>query len=222
MILEYDDLFESAGVYFLPWIGNGYHGGFRGHRLLVLGESHYAEWDDADEVKRAHHCGQTFTRERISEVCDLREGAQFWRYLEQILLNEDRESGWPPNGGAGLWDQFALYNFVQSPVPSGARRSPTNEQFAKSRPQFRAVLEGLRPERVLVCGKRLWREMEPTDLQVRDDVRAYRLHDGSLAWCLAIVHPSAGQVSWRDTHQLLKAFIDEPELASVGTRIAGA
>jgi hypothetical protein len=59
--------------------------------------------------------------------------------------------------------------------------------------------------------------MEPRDLLVRDDVQAYRLNDGSLALCLAIVHPSAGQVSWRDTHQLLKTFMDEPELASLRT-----
>jgi hypothetical protein len=34
MILEYDNLFQIAGVFFLPWIGDSYHGGFRGRRRI--------------------------------------------------------------------------------------------------------------------------------------------------------------------------------------------
>jgi hypothetical protein len=32
------------GYRFSPWIGQEYHLGFHGQRLLILGESHYDTW----------------------------------------------------------------------------------------------------------------------------------------------------------------------------------
>lgn len=211
MIKGYDDLLRSHGVYFLPWIGDKYERGFCGRKFLLLGESHYSQWDGVDHVLKP-----TFTRECVGEVRGREPGARFWRNIEQALLNEHREDGWCPGGGPRLWDRFAFYNYVQTSVAGGPRVSPSQQQFIESLSPFLGLIEILQPQRVLVCGKRLWRDMGPTKLQPHKDVQAYELSDGAFVWCLAINHPSCGGFSWSQTHQVIKAFLRDPsEAASV-------
>jgi hypothetical protein len=76
--MHFDDNFlVQHGVFFLPWIGEHYAEGFSGRRLLVLGESHYDEWDG-----KKHELEQAFTRECVSEVISRKDAATFWKYLE--------------------------------------------------------------------------------------------------------------------------------------------
>ena len=143
-------------------------------------------------------------------------GARFWKNIEQALLNERREAGWCPGGGLALWNQLAFYNFVQFPLEK-SRQSPTEQQFNDSVPGFGSALETLRPERVLICGKRLWQQMDFTQVELNDSVQAYRLSDGFLVWCLAIVHPSSGRFSWGHAHGLITTFLNEPKDAATLT-----
>jgi hypothetical protein len=208
-----DRALTNAGIVFLPWIGKHYERGFEDRRLLILGESHYSEWDG-----ETHTLGIQFTRECVGEVVDRKETVvNFWKLLEQALLNQPREGGWAPTGGERLWSQLSFYNYVQSPVPGGARIRPKPEMFEASRRPFRAVLEHLRPDRVLVCGKRLWNRMEEVTQDgdyLHNDVQALPLADGTKIWCLATVHPSSGRYSWSRLHPVMTAFLDEPEKAA--------
>lgn len=206
-----DAFLIENGVRFLPWIGSSYKSGFRGCRLLVLGESHYGDWDGKE------HEMQNFTRERVEEVIDRdKDCKSLWRYIEQAILNERRVNGWAPSGGRALWEYLVFYNFVQSPIQGGARVRPTRAQFIASQPHFRAIMEALRPERVLVCGKGLWGWMEDCDAghHLHADVQAYRLADGSAVWCLATVHPSSGRYSWSRIHSIISAFLNNPKDAA--------
>ena len=150
-----DQYLLDHGVVFLPWIGKNYEQGLNDRRLLVLGESHYDEWEG-----EKHTLGREFTRECIQEVVNRVNGAGFWKYVEQALLNEQRENGWAPSGGSRLWERLSFYNFFQASVPGGPRARPDWNLIPESRKPFRVVLEQLRPDRVLVCGKGLWESME--------------------------------------------------------------
>jgi hypothetical protein len=212
MSVEQDVRLSKNGVFFLPWIGEKYGDGFRERKLLILGESHYDTWNG-----QRHILEGTFTRECVQEVLDRERGAPLWPYVEQALLNEERSSGWAPSGGLILWRQIAFYNFVQSPVRGGAQQSPTEQQFADSKRPFRAAIEELRPDRVLVCGYRLWNHMEETPHELNlhnrtylhDDIQGYCLTDGSPIWCLAMKHPSIA-FSWRRWHPIITAFLKDP------------
>lgn len=205
-----DEELLADGITFLPWVGENYELGFNGRRFLVLGESHYDNW-----AGEQHPLPNTFTRECIEEVIARKGGANFWRTLEQALLNQIRQNGWV-EGGDKLWPQLSFYNFVQAPVIGGARVQPENLVFEDSHKPFRQVLECLRPDRVLVCGKRLWNRMPniPAEDCLHDDVQAYRLDDGTQVWCLATVHPSSGRFGWRELHPLIMAFLADPRTAA--------
>ena len=208
-----DQLLLTHGIFFLPWIGKNYLHGFHGRRLLVLGESHYDKWEGL-----THQLGNEFTRECIQEVVDRESDAEYWKYIEQALLNETREKGWAPNGGNPLWGTLSFYNFLQSPVSGGPRSSlPKWSLIEESRKPFRAVLERLRPDRVLVCSKRLWgawMEIRQKEDYLHDNIQAYRLADGTQVWCLATDHPSSGRYSWKRLHPLIMTFLDEPQRAA--------
>jgi hypothetical protein len=79
-----------------------------------------------------------------------------------------------PTTGDEFWHSIAFYNFVQVPVGTGPRQAPQSCAFLDARAAFRAVMEALSPERIIVCGKRLWGEMEdtPGDLFLHDDIQA--------------------------------------------------
>src|SRR5579883_880864 len=209
-----DDRLARNGVFFQPWVGERYEEGFCGRRLLVLGESHYDTWED-----EIHKLGQTFTRGCVEEVLSREGGARLWKAVEQALLNEPLSSGWCTRGGEELWRQFAFYNFVQTPVSGNANSKPRDEQFNDSHSQFLAVLEELRPERVLVCGTRLWSHMPPTPydngynrLYLHGRVQGYELADGTAVWCLVLNHPSRA-FSWRRWHPVITAFVENPARA---------
>jgi hypothetical protein len=207
-----DNYLVQQGVRFLPWIGRKYEQGFSNQRLLILGESHYDKWNG-----ERHVLNKNITRQCIQEVVDRKDCSDFWKYIEQALLNEVRSDGWCLSGGMPFWGKVAFYNFVQEAIPGGPREAPPQKSlFQKSHAPFRIVLEQLRPDRVIVCGKRLWRNMEnryDNDCY-HNDVQAYRLIDGTKVWCLATVHPSSGRYSWKRVHCLVMKFLDQPESAA--------
>jgi hypothetical protein len=59
--------------------------------------------------------------------------------------------------------------------------------------------------------------MDFTDLQLDENIQGYRLPSGETAWCLAIRHPSRF-FCWRETHELIMAFLDQPERAAALSR----
>ncbi len=211
MMGNLDSVLPEKGVNFLPWIGKRYLGGFLGRRLLVLGESHYNEFNGCKNVLDCN-----ITRDCVIETINRERGARFWPNVEQALLGESRVNHWAPSGGEPLWQRLAFYNFVQSPVDGGPGRSPTSKQFKDAWSPFLCVLEALRPERVWVCGKRHWWHME--DTTEKDDIlhrfiQGYPLADGTPVWCLATNHASSPNFSWTDAHCLIKEFLNLPENA---------
>jgi hypothetical protein len=222
MICAYDEQLLKKEVFFLPWIGDSYTKGFKGRKLLILGESHYTKWKEGKVGQAATHVlDNEFTRDCIKETInrDDHSNTRLWKNIEKSLLNQSgvpwkgSEENWTMDGGRPFWERLAFYNFVQSPVEAGSRQAPIKEQFQKSFQPFRAVLDALAPERVWVCGKRLWNHMNPEDVRIHKFVYAYRSADGNLSWCLATDHPAAPTFSWRREHPRLMAFLEDPKKA---------
>src|SRR5271165_3112815 len=153
--------------------------------------------------------------ERVRNRSDrAKSGAQFWKYLEQILLNEEREDGWVREGNI-VWPQVAFHNFVQVPVDGKLGDRPLKDHFEQSCAPFLKLIEELRPERILVCGKQLWDRMPPTAAEDRLDyyIGVYPLSGGDKAWCLAIKHPAYG-CQWSKLHPIVMAFPEDPSKAA--------
>jgi len=206
MAWDQDKELLAGGVVFLPWIGSAYSSGFRGRRLLVLGEAHY-DWKTRQQEVPVL---ADLTRFLVAKA--LRERTWgFWGQIESACTGVSKSGNWAPSS---FWNQAAFYNFIQGfPAEFVARARPSNRLFEAARKPFRRVIEVLRPGRILVCGARLWNGMEPIP---KEDYRsytiqAYRLSGGDAAWCMMTYHPSSGRF---DPHKLTSKiwqFLDLPE-----------
>ncbi len=194
-------------VKFLPWIGAQYTKGVWGRKVMVLGESHYCASPDEATPE--------ITRDVIKDLLDPNsehEGykntyTKFERALAgKVLTPEEKKA---------LWDSFIFYNYVQVPI-SGARVSPTVQDFLSSEDAFFEVLEEYRPDRIIVWGKRLYNNLPQKGYQLLDittatgekiETWAYKTASGHVVQVLPITHPSAG-FDWEYWHEVIKAFIN--------------
>lgn len=196
-----DEVLKKSGVRFLPWIGENYENGIsydengiiqygtpenKGKKILVLGESHYcADEKDATE---------DLTRSVIKDFIDpdsvfepyKNTYTKFERALAgKTLVKEEQK---------GLWEHVVFYNYVQRPL-SGARITPTQEDFKISETPFWKILSVLKPDLIIVLGKRLYINLPQQgfrgeDIEVMDDfVETWVLNDEIKM--LPIIHPAA-------------------------------
>ena len=130
---------------FEPWVGAEYwNGGFKGVRLLILGESHYGDAGTEhpqftkDVVRQWGQQNRLAFFTKIAKLA-LGRAAGVW------ITNEERSA---------FWEQVAFYNFVQKFVPE-ARHRPSPEMWDHACEPFQKVIETLKPHVILVLGQEL-------------------------------------------------------------------
>lgn len=202
---------------FFPWIPEG-DPRFGGVRLLVLGESHYEEgnWiDDGRPLPSDYTIG-------LVRNWGVRPPARqpFYAGVYSALTGQPWEAD--QTKLEAFWNSVLHYNYVQRLVPGGARAPVPGEFWSFSEPIFRTVLEELRPEAIIVTGRRLWRSMADEDVVLRpsDDPMevwvGYRLSDGRLVSAMHIRHPSSPGFDWRKAAPSVEAFLQEARAGSIG------
>jgi len=180
-----DDSAAGRRPFFRPWKGRRYAEGFRGRKLLILGEAHYCYRDRDGQI--VADLGRDFTADCVrARVAGVDPGTNFWRFIEKAV-------GGPAADPASFWPAVAFYNYVQRPIQHGPRVAPTRDMWADAAPAFLTILNRLRPDRLLVCGMRLWHHMPATARMIRPTLQVYRLTDGTSVPTLATVHPSSGR-----------------------------
>ena len=196
-----------SNIKFLPWIGQNYHNGINGKKVLVLGESHYCE-NMADAVP-------TITQDIITDLFDPESEHEAYKntYTKFIkaLAGQDLKFQEREN----IWNKVAFYNYVQSPLKK-ARVAPTPKEFQDSDIAFFETLEKLQPDYVIVWGKRMYDNLpnkgqRGTDVVLPNEqplaTWTYTLNNGNTVKLLGITHPSAG-FSWDWWHTAIMKFID--------------
>ena len=79
--------------------------------------------------------------------------------------------------------------------------------YREAQQPFLRLINKHRPGRILVLGIEAWDKMPDTDIHLARDVQAYRLTDGSLAWCLALGHPTGPLwLGWETANKALTLF----------------
>ena len=197
-------------VRFEPWIPKNLDPRCYGVRLLVLGESHYEEDDEKPWTELRL---RVLTRYLVRRWGRRPKGrTQFFPNLYSLLTGRTWSQLSPDN--AVIWDNIFFYNYVQKLVPGGARHSPDAEMWRDAEVAFLTVLDRLRPDAVLVLGRRLWRNMLDGEL-VSDDatalgrVYAFELPSGNGSVPAAhVYHPSSGRLRPLETHARLLRFLD--------------
>ena len=175
-----------------PW--KGPH--FASTRLLLLGESAYSWRNDRGEV--VHPSAQHPTEQVRGIIAKFDDPDQpFMQALSRALTNEKA----PQRDRLGfVWDRVAFANFVPGTV--GVRGEtdntrPGRNDWERGRSEFPALLEEVKPLRMIQFGTVAWSELPSADVGEGLGAHAFRLSTGELCWCQAFAHPAHGGVSWR-------------------------
>lgn len=106
---------KLKGVHFIPWVGKDYAAdGFRGKRIMALGESHYV----AKEMvpNQAH-----WTCQCVAEQVATDYRFRFWSGIAKSFLGEIPDLA----QRRAFWHSIAFYNYVQEIVGDKPRDRPT-------------------------------------------------------------------------------------------------
>ena len=114
-----------------------------GISLLILGESHYSDHRITPESDQ--------TEQVVSEWRNGDWNARFFTMIAKVLLRQP--DGIDRDRNAEVWGHVAFYNYIQSFVPFG--EPPTDHQWKEARAPFETVLRCLKPDAILICGRRL-------------------------------------------------------------------
>lgn len=140
---------------FQPWVGDKYESeGLEGLRLLIVGDSHYDSLPtDAANLPK-------LTVDVVGNAIRDDGGSLF--FFHRI---GDVVSGHPlidRKARDEFWQRVSFCNFFQRVLESSDAK-PTAEDQEAALPIFRDVLDGLRPNAVLVTGYRQWNSIKPWD-----------------------------------------------------------
>ena len=142
---------EIGAPMFGPWKPPGDDPRFLGVRLLILGESHYAETGEKYSPAEL----KEFTREIVMRWGAEAEGYQ--RFFANVYRTFNEEpAGHADDAFRAFWNSIYFYNYVQELVRGGARVRPSGAAFANSAAAFHWVLDDIKPEAVVVVGQTTW------------------------------------------------------------------
>jgi hypothetical protein len=190
------------GLKFQPWIGHNFGKSEYG-KLLILGESHYG----SDLEKYDTPYGNRSTSEIIQKVINGEFDINFYRNVGLLFNPHDRNQ---------LWNSVAFANAIQNPLVN-TDSQPTRKDIETISPAFRLLLNNIKPDKVLICSKRMWDywlpENDPQGEFIRQisangkrsTIWKYEYTDGH---CLAmgINHPSRF-FSYLKWNPILKEFL---------------
>jgi hypothetical protein len=183
--------------YFKPWIGEKYST----TKLLILSESAYSWRGDGGKVVTP---SPSHPKTSLLWWIEHFGKRGYFTSMSRALCGSATPT---PREIKQAWNEYAFTIFVQGSVGLGAGRRPSPKQFEDAGPRFLALIEKIRPLKVIVTGKTLWNNMPRTSVK-RRALGAYTLSDGTLVWCLALPHPANRQVGfdWEKVSQSVRRF----------------
>ncbi len=195
-----------SNINYKPWVGKDYKQGYKGKKILVLGESHYASDGKIDE---------DLTQWVVRDIA-YEPGGQ--NYLATFTCFERAIAGrqMSQEERVDFWESVIFYNYLQFPT-EGPRTIPNPEHWAKSVDAFVELLERYMPDYIIVWGARLYNALpdlggygEKLKLE-NGDVADYWMYQikGKEIPALKIHHPSAptGR-NWEYWHYVIENFIN--------------
>lgn len=203
-------------ISFVPYVGRSYEVGLSGRRVLLLGESHYrSEGLDNDAAVT-----RTFTRKVFGDLeqpIRTPGAGRFFPPLDRLLTGMEKPT---PRESADAWSRIAFCNLAQEFAGTRPGDRPSGRQLRSgSHVLVEKTLPLLRPDVVLVLGRRAWEGLEAGTKQadgttflanhVRSGFQAKREvwslpYAGGSALMTWVYHPSRSIDRWMDMSMALR------------------
>ncbi len=205
----------NSVVKFKPWVGENYETGIhQGKKLMILGESHYCANPETEAT-------EDITIKVIEDLLDpFSEHEGYKNTYTKFAKAVVGEKQFSDETKKEFWQHVIFYNYVQTAI-SGARVSPTTEQFRNSEQAFFEIISQYQPDLIIVWGKRLYNNLPQQGTQLPDlqisqgiyagessEVWSYTIGGKTIA-LLPITHPSASMFELQYHKDLIYQFIEK-------------
>ena len=216
---------KLSNINFRPWVGKRYFkGGYKGKKILVLGESHYCK----EELSEQGRCCPSCIEEKMHSECFSQTEDNIADYLEYYtgvgfqqtylcferaiegkeLTIEEREE---------FWQGVIFYNYIQYSLCSARQQLLLEDaQWKKCEVCFREILETYMPDYIIVWGDRLYESLpnwggKGSEIKLDDNsstsIWTYFIK-GKHMPALRVLHPSIPKgKKWVYWHQFYKIFL---------------
>ena len=188
-----------------PWVGKHYEQGFRGKKIMALGDYHY--------VARLEEYDENIT---IDVICAfLNPEAERERWMNAFTKFERAVMGHKlsQEERVEFWNSILFCNYLREPL-GGPRQRPSQEQYLESCGAFMDLLKTYRPDGIIVWGNAL-RDFFRSKCEKGRTIHAkwedietitYVLCDGKKVNMLPMQDPSSG-FSWDNWHLVIDEFL---------------
>lgn len=202
-------------INFNPWVseayknGNGIYG-----KLLIMGESHYIDDEEEDDITQQLDSAQSgpseFTTSIVDGFINKKWELNFFRNLGLLFNKNDQYE---------IWENVAFANAIQVGLKTSTSQ-PTIKDISTVIPAFWELLELLKPGKILICSKRMWNNWMPdsdTRCQKIGEIECngkystiweYNYENGRCT-AIGINHPSS-YFSYSNWEPLVKMFLERP------------
>jgi hypothetical protein len=205
-------------VFYKPWVGKKYQTeGFKGKKIMILGESHYCDEGCGDCGNSINHPNCTsFTIDVIANFLEYKSGKGVFKgwmntftKFGNIFFNKELDYLETKD----FWDSVIFYNFVQFATPE-ARVAPYKKEFEKSSDAFFEILKFHMPNLVIAWGERLWNNL-PTNGEDGEDIvigdikgkfYTYTLNETKIQ-LFYIYHPSSSSFNY-SSHEFINRALE--------------
>lgn len=212
----------ATKINFNPWVGKNYEQGINGHKVLVLGESHYCT-----PVENRHCEGRICNQKNVQDclhftidVIDSFVHNYSGEKYEQTFLCFERQvtnKELSQSEREQFWNSLMFYNYLQYALEGpGLEPSPTQwKMWAQSEEAFEELLQKYMPDKIIVWGKRLFdalpewectRELLTTDDGQQAPVKKYKFKGKTIS-ALQVYHPAMPNGKARGWHEFYKIFL---------------
>ena len=215
-------------VNFRPWVGKNYKTtGYKGKRILILGESHYCgnlsegkcPLCSRDYMQADCH---SFTENVVFDYVYHYRGESYEQtflcferaIIGKKLSQEERED---------FWESVIFYNYLQF-SQSGPHRKLQQVNWEHSELAFKELLEFYLPDLIIVWGARLYNDVLPnwggvgSKLYINEndctDIWTYTIKGKNIP-AMKVLHPSSPQGKcWPFWHEFHKKFLNLEKMNS--------
>jgi len=210
-------------VFFQPYVGEEYHTGLSGKKVLILGESHYCnKIEDAmtscgkeEECLQLPEC-RNDTNKVINSFLDYKQGVgqgAHWMRTYTRFTNVFLGGQASKEELLEFWESIMFYNYVQTATEC-PRVSPREDDFEQSQTAFFEVLEEYKPDLIIVWGARLEGKLPQKNKTLSDfeifGTPGHKIHYYEVAGkkipAYAVYHPSSSYFSYNFHKYLQEAL----------------